>query len=58
MTDFVRKSLAVMKWNEEQKSYVYGVHDLISFYLKKNLTPGNEKVIDLNYFINNRTEYF
>lgn len=48
MQKFVQKSLAVKKWNELQKSYVYGVHDLIGDFLRKDLSPDNEKELHAN----------
>ncbi|XP_066999982.2 apoptotic protease-activating factor 1 [Anabrus simplex] len=38
MSSFLKKSLAVSKWNEEIYSSVYGVHDLLLYYLKHRLT--------------------
>jgi hypothetical protein len=37
-SDFIKKSLAVSKWNELLDSYVYGIHDLLLYYLKRELS--------------------
>lgn len=39
MLDFCHKSLAAKKWNENLRSYIYGVHDLLLCHLRKKLTP-------------------
>ncbi|XP_058791268.1 apoptotic protease-activating factor 1-like isoform X2 [Phymastichus coffea] len=39
MLDFCHKSLAAKKWNDDLKSYIYGVHDLLLCHLRKKLTP-------------------
>lgn len=39
MLDFCHKSLAAKKWNDELRSYIYGVHDLLLCHLRKKLTP-------------------
>ena len=38
MLIFCHKSLAARRWNEELKSFVYGVHDLLLSHLKMKLT--------------------
>ncbi|XP_014282024.1 apoptotic protease-activating factor 1 isoform X2 [Halyomorpha halys] len=55
MFDFVRKSLAVMKWNELQDSYVYGVHDLVSDFLKNHL-KSEEQELHKNFILNYKAE--
>lgn len=39
MLDFCHKSLAAKKWNDELRSYIYGVHDLLLCHLRKKLSP-------------------
>ena len=48
MSEFLKKSLAVSKWNELLNSYVYGIHDLLLCYLKMQLTDEDKKVTN-NY---------
>ncbi|XP_049805088.1 apoptotic protease-activating factor 1-like [Schistocerca nitens] len=43
MSYFVKKSLAVSKWNEELNSSVYGIHDIILDYLKFGLTKEKKR---------------
>ncbi|KAJ8681851.1 hypothetical protein QAD02_017643 [Eretmocerus hayati] len=38
MLDFCHKSLAAKKWNDDLKSYIYGVHDLLLCHLRKTLS--------------------
>jgi hypothetical protein len=38
MLDFCHKSLAAKKWNDDLRSYIYGVHDLLLCHLRKKLT--------------------
>lgn len=45
INDFVKKSLAVVKWNELQNSYVYGVHDLVSDFIKYRLSKHEKQVV-------------
>lgn len=35
MLDFCHKSLAAKQWNDELRSYIYGVHDLLLCHLRK-----------------------
>jgi hypothetical protein len=44
MSEFLKKSLAVSKWNELLNSYVYGIHDLLLYYLKQQLSAEEKKV--------------
>jgi hypothetical protein len=44
MSEFLKKSLAVSKWNELLNSYVYGIHDLLLYYLKLQLSAEEKKV--------------
>jgi hypothetical protein len=44
MSEFLKKSLAVSKWNELLNSYVYGIHDLLLYYLKHQLSAEEKKV--------------
>ncbi|OXU28229.1 hypothetical protein TSAR_009640 [Trichomalopsis sarcophagae] len=39
MLDFCHKSLAAKKWNDELRSYIYGIHDLLLCHLRKKLLP-------------------
>lgn len=39
MLDFCHKSLAAKKWNDDLRSYIYGVHDLLLCHIKKKLKP-------------------
>ncbi|XP_069696583.1 apoptotic protease-activating factor 1-like isoform X2 [Periplaneta americana] len=43
MSEFIKKSLAVSKWNELLNSYVYGIHDLLLHYLKNQLEKEKKK---------------
>ncbi|CAH1401984.1 unnamed protein product [Nezara viridula] len=56
MVDFVKKSLAVMKWNELQNSYVYGVHDLVSNFLKNHLSMSEEQELHKHFILNYKDE--
>lgn len=56
MIDFVKKSLAVMKWNELQDSYVYGLHDLVSDFLKNHLSKHEEQELHKNLILNYKAE--
>ncbi|XP_019885106.1 apoptotic protease-activating factor 1 isoform X2 [Camponotus floridanus] len=38
MLDLCHKSLAAKKWNEDLKSYIYGIHDLLLCHLRTKLT--------------------
>jgi hypothetical protein len=49
MSEFVKKSLAVSKWNEVLNSYVYGIHDLLLYYLKHQLSDEEKKVCNFRY---------
>jgi hypothetical protein len=44
MCEFVKKSLAVSKWNEFLNSYVYGIHDLLLHYLRREMSDVEKKV--------------
>jgi len=44
MCEFVKKSLAVSKWNEFLNCYVYGIHDLLLHYLRLQLSDEEKKV--------------
>lgn len=46
MLEFCHKSLAVMKWNDNLNSYIYGVHDLLLCHLKRKL--GKEKLTEMH----------
>ncbi|XP_071562800.1 uncharacterized protein [Temnothorax nylanderi] len=39
MLDLCHKSLAAKKWNNDLKTYIYGVHDLLLYHLRKKQTP-------------------
>lgn len=39
MLDLCHKSLAAKKWNNDLKTYIYGVHDLLLCHLRKKRTP-------------------
>lgn len=39
MLDFCHKSLAAKKWNDDLRSYIYGVHDLLLCHIKNKLKP-------------------
>lgn len=43
MCEFVKKSLAVSKWNEFLNCYVYGIHDLLLHYLRHQLSDEEKK---------------
>lgn len=43
MEEFRRRSLVVRRWNESLQTYVYGIHYLLLYYLKKQLTSGEIK---------------
>jgi len=44
MSEFLKKSLAASKWNELLNSYVYGIHDLLLYYLKLKLSDEKKRV--------------
>jgi hypothetical protein len=44
MCEFVKKSLAVSKWNENLNCYVYGIHDVLLHYLRHQLSDEGKKV--------------
>lgn len=44
MDDFHKKSLIVRKFNPTQDSYVYGIHDLLLYHIKKQLDDKNLQV--------------
>lgn len=46
MVDLCHKSLAAKHWNDDLKSYVYGVHDLLLCHLRKRL--GAKKLKNLH----------
>lgn len=48
MEEFKRRSLVVRRWNESLQSYVYGIHYLLLYYLKKQLKLGEVKVRRFN----------
>lgn len=54
MEDFHKKSLIVRKFNPTQNSYVYGIHDLLLYHLKKELDAKKHQVcIKIKFCIDN-----
>jgi hypothetical protein len=47
MSEFLKKSLAVSKWNELLNCCVYGIHDLLLYYLKHQLSDEEKKVCNV-----------
>lgn len=43
MEEFRRRSLVVRKWNDSLQTYVYGIHYLLLYYLRKELTTDKIK---------------
>jgi len=52
MCEFVKKSLAVSKWNEFLNCYLYGIHDVLLHYLRLQMSDKEKKVC-----INSLSEY-
>ncbi|XP_003700960.2 uncharacterized protein LOC100880336 isoform X1 [Megachile rotundata] len=46
MLDFCHKSLAAKQWNDELRSYIYGVHDLLLCHLRKKIS--NDEFVQMH----------
>ncbi|XP_012277489.1 apoptotic protease-activating factor 1 isoform X2 [Orussus abietinus] len=49
MLDFCHKSLAAKQWNDDLKSYIYGVHDLLLCYLRDKLQADKLKQMHVSF---------
>lgn len=56
MVELCHKSLAAMRWNDNLRYYIYGVHDLLLCHLRKKL--GKEKLTEMHkHFIEQYRKY-